>query len=244
MGALILSERLFGFKTKLNKIVDSGKETIDTTAGIRVLSFDAIMEKHLDKVDQIVLPGAGFDLISLKYTKDSGHQVFELDQSATIQIKTATLNKAGIAHDWIHYIPVDYKRESWSENLLNSGFDPHKKTLFIWESVSLFLEKQEVEESLLKMAELCCEGSVVAQDFYSEHFISGKYSFAVRSQKNMIENMGEKWKFGIDMKENAEGVIEAFLNKHKLKIKEFHQFGEKLHIDPYYCIVEAERLNT
>ena len=69
MGALIISQRLLGFTTRLGKLVEPGKETGDSTAGIRVLMFDKIMEKHVDEMEQIVLPGAGFDLIALHFTK-------------------------------------------------------------------------------------------------------------------------------------------------------------------------------
>ena len=61
LGALIVSLRLFGFPEKLGKLVEPGEETPDTTAGIRVLTFDKIMKKHVDEVDQVVLLGSGFD---------------------------------------------------------------------------------------------------------------------------------------------------------------------------------------
>ena len=65
MGALIISQRLFGFTTRLGKLVEPGEETLDSTASIRVLMFDRIMEKYVDEMEQIVIPGAGFDLIAL-----------------------------------------------------------------------------------------------------------------------------------------------------------------------------------
>ena len=37
MGALIISQRLFGFTTRLGKLVEPGRETAGSTAGIRVL---------------------------------------------------------------------------------------------------------------------------------------------------------------------------------------------------------------
>jgi hypothetical protein len=39
--------------------------------------FDRIMEKHVDEMEQIVIPGAGFDLIALHYTK--GKKVTEFN---------------------------------------------------------------------------------------------------------------------------------------------------------------------
>jgi O-methyltransferase involved in polyketide biosynthesis len=58
------------------------------------------------------------------------------------------LKKAGIKHDWITYIPVDYSNESWVDKLLEAGFDKTKKTLFLWQSVSVYLEADIVKETL------------------------------------------------------------------------------------------------
>jgi O-methyltransferase involved in polyketide biosynthesis len=67
-----------------------------------------------------------------------------------LNVKVETLKKAGIEHDWITYIPVDYATESWVDNLLEAGFDKTKKTLFLWQSVSLYLEADKVYYSRSK----------------------------------------------------------------------------------------------
>ncbi len=242
MGALIISVRLFGFPAKLGKLVERGKETGDTTAGIRVLMFDKIMEKYVDEMEQIVLPGAGFDLIALHFTKGKKVKVFELDQVNTLNIKVETLKKAGIKYDWITYIPVDYSNESWVDKLLEAGFDKTKKTLFLWQSVSLYLEADIVKETLRKMADLCVDGSIIAQDFYSQAFASGEYSKEAKRFMSIIEKMGEPPKFGIDMSDDPKAAVESFLKDCGLNMTEYIQFGEKLDIEPFYCIVEAEKL--
>jgi methyltransferase (TIGR00027 family) len=242
LGALIISLRLFGFPEKLGKLVEPGEETGDTTAGIRVLTFDRIMKKYVDELDQIVLPGVGFDLIALHFTKGKKVKIFELDQVNSLNIKVETLNKAGIQHDWITYIPVDYVNESWVDKLLAAGFDKTKKTLFLWQSVSLYLEAEIVRESLKDMADLCVDGSVIAQDFYSKTFAEGKYSKESKNFLRVIESMGEPAKFGIDMSDDPKTAVESFLKECGLKMTEYIQFGEKLDIEPFYCIVEAEKL--
>ena len=241
MGALIISQRLFGFTTRLGKLVEPGEETLDSTAGIRVLMFDKIMEKYVDEMDQIVLPGAGFDLITLRFTKGKKVKVFELDQINMINVKVETLKKAGIKHDWITYIPVDYANESWIDKLLEAGFDKTKKTLFLWQSVSLYLEADIVKETLRKMGDLCVDGSIIAQDFYSKAYSLGEYSRIARRNMSLIENMGEPSKFGIDMSNDPKVAAESFLKECGLKMTNYIQFGEKLDIEPFYCIVEAER---
>jgi methyltransferase (TIGR00027 family) len=242
LGALIISLRLFGFPDKLGKLVEPGEETGDTTAGIRVLTFDKIMEKYIDEVDQIVLPGAGFDLLALHFTKGKKVKVFELDQVNTLNVKVETLKKASIKHDWITYIPVDYANESWVDKLLEAGYDKTKKTLFLWQSVSLYLEADIVRETLKDMADLCVDGSVIAQDFYSKAFAEGEYSKEAKNFLRVIEKMGEPAKFGIDMSDDPKAAVESFLKECGLKMTEYIQFGEKLDIVPFYCIVEAEKL--
>ncbi|GAF86365.1 unnamed protein product, partial [marine sediment metagenome] len=219
-----------------------GEETLFSCAGRRVLMFDRIMEKYVDEMEQIVIPGAGFDLIALQLTKGKKVKVFELDQVKTLNVKVETLKKTGIKHDWVTYIPVDYSNESWVDKLLGAGFDKTKKTLFLWESVSLFLEADIVKETLRQMADLCVDGSIIAQDFYSKAFILGETSKIVKMSLSTIEKMGESWTFGIDMSNEPKAAVESFLKECGLKMTEYIQFSEKLDIEPFYCIVEAEKL--
>jgi methyltransferase (TIGR00027 family) len=181
------------------------------------------------------------DPLSVAFTKGKEVKVFELDQVKTLDVKIETLKKTGIKHDWITYIPVDYSNESWVDKLLGAGFDKTKKTLFLWQSVSLFLEADLVKETLRKMADLCVDGSIIAQDFYSKAFILGEASKTVKRASRMIEKR-EPWKFGIDMSNDPKAAIESSLKECGLKMTEYIQFGEKLDIEPFYCIVEAEKL--
>ena len=54
--------------------------------------------------------------------------------------------------------------------------------------------------------------------------------------------MGEPSKFGIDMSDDPTAAVETFLKECGLKLTEYNQFGEKLDIEPFYSIVEAEKL--
>lgn len=239
-GALILSQRMFGFTTRLGKLPERGHETLASTPGHRLLEFDRIVEESLDLVEQIVIPGVGFDLIALRYTEGRDVRVFEMDQVGTLTVKMESLKKAGIKDDWITYIPVDYPRESWAERLLEAGFDPTRKTLFLWQSVSLFLEAECVRETLISMAEMCEGGSMIAQDFYSSAFACGGISRTVRRTSGMMAKMGEPWSFGIDMSGDARVAVEEFLKECGLRLTEFYEFGEKRHVEPFYCIVQSE----
>jgi methyltransferase (TIGR00027 family) len=242
MGALIISQRLFGFKTRLSEVAEPDQANLAAISGSRLVTFDKIMKKYADEMEQIVLPGAGFDLIALHFTKGKKVKVFEIDQVNTLKVKVETLKKAGIKHDWITYIPVDYANESWVEKLIEAGFDKTKKTLFLWQSVSLYLEADIVKETLKDMADLCTDGSLIAQDFYSKAYSLGEYSFLAKRNMSLIERMGEPAKFGIDMSDDPKAAVESFLKECGLKMTEYIQFGEKLDVEPFYCIVEAQKL--
>lgn len=242
MGALIICQRLFGFKTRLSRVAEPLEANLAAVSGSRVVTFDRIMEKHIDDMEQIVFPGAGFDLMALHLTKGKNIKVYELDQVNTLKVKLETLKKAGIKHDWITYIPVDYAAESWVDKLLDAGFDKTKKTLFIWQSVSLYLEDAIVRKTIRDLADLCVAGSVIAQDFYSKSFSLGEYSLIAKRNMDLIASMGEPAKFGIDMSDNPKAAVELFLSECGLRMTEYIQFGEKLDIKPFYCITEAEKL--
>ena len=242
MGALIISQRLFGFTTKLGKLTEPGAETLVSTPGRRLLLFDSIMEKYVDEMEQIVIPGVGFDLVALRYTKGKRAKVFEVDQVETLKVKVETLRKTGIEHDWITYVLVDYESESWIEKLEAAGFDRTRKTLFLWQSVSLFLEGDVVKQTLREMAASCAVGSIVAQDLYSRSFISGETSKMIERTSRTVAKRGEPWIFGLDLSTNPDSTVESFLKECGLKMTEIHQFGEKLDVEPFYCIVEAEKL--
>jgi methyltransferase (TIGR00027 family) len=238
-GALLVSQRLFGFTTKFGRLDEPGAETLFSCPGRRLLMFDEIVEKYVDEMEQIVIPGVGFDLIALRFTRGKKAKVFEIDQKDTLDIKVATLQRAGIEHEWVTYIPVDYANESWADKLLEAGFDRTKKTLFLWQSVSLFLEADTVKETLRRMADLCVGGSVIAQDFYSRAFISGEISKTASRSSRMFARMGEPWRLGIDMSNGPRKAVESFLRECGLQMTAYFQFGEGRNIEPFYCIVEA-----
>lgn len=239
MGPFLIMSKLFGYKSTFNKLVPFGEETLDKIAGNRVLVFDEVVEKHIDSVEQIVLPGAGFDLIMNKYTEDKDLKVFELDQENTLNLKMQTLNNAEIPHKWIHYIPVDYSKELWEEKLLEAGFDPSKKTLFLWQSVSLYLDDEQVEHSIKAMRDLSCAGSIIVQDFYATAFLDGSISKIAIKNMNMIAKQGEPWKFSLNMSNGYETSTKEYLKSFNLEVSRLYGFGEKIDIDPSYCIVES-----
>ncbi len=242
MGAAIIANRICGYKPSLASIPEPSTETLTTFINSRTMHFDRIMEKNVEQAEQVVIMGAGFDLRVLKYTKGKNVKVFELDQEKTQNMKIATMKKAGIEHDWVTYIPVDFNKESWVEKLIKNGFDRTKRTFFLWESVACYLEEDVAKDTLKKMADISGKGSIITQDFYSKVLLKGETSRAMKKSADLMKKMGEPWIFGIDMSEDARGNVESLLKESGLALKNLVLFGEKNKTKkPFYAIAEAER---
>lgn len=240
MGAAILANRLCGYTPAMAKIPEPGQEDWMTWILARVVHNDRLAKKNLQRVEQVVLMGAGFDLRLLGLSRGTDLEVFELDMQKTQQLKLATMKAAGIAHDHVTYVPIDFRDEDWVEKLLEAGFDRTRKTYFHWESVNCYLEADVALETLRKMAELCAGGSVVVQDFYSKALIAGDTFYALKRTKGLVEKMGEPWLFGIDMSEDARATIEALLEECGLVPTEIVLCGARDDgTPPFYAVVEA-----
>lgn len=178
--------------------------------------------------------GAGLDLRPLQYTKGKNVRVFELDLEKTLTLKIKTMEKAGLQHDWITYIPIDFNDVSWIEKLIQNGFDQSKKTYFHWESVSVYLQKEVIKETLNKISKLCVQGSILAHDFYSKIF--------EKVYSKTFEKMGEPLLFTIEMTEDVRNSVDALQDESGFIIKELILAGQKTNAGkPIYVIAVCEK---
>jgi methyltransferase (TIGR00027 family) len=241
MGPLIIAQKYFGLKTKMTQFVEAGYETYKETAGVRVRVFDEYFVKYLEQVEQVVQLGSGFDLLLNRFTQGKNLHVFELDQTKTMEMKVATLQKAAIPHEWINYISVDYEQENWVDKLIESGFDRNKPTLFIWQSVSLYLDETTVMKTEKQLSDLCQENSIIIQDFYAKELMDGTISKIAKKNMDLISKMGEPWKFTLSMKQNPVKEVQTFLRDSQQEVIDYYLFGNKLPLQKSYIITVSER---
>ena len=68
--------------------------------------------------------------------------------SADVQAhKLQALANANISCNHVHFVNVDFTRDDVFEKLAEAGYDPDKKTLFLWEGVTLYLSEAEVRKN-------------------------------------------------------------------------------------------------
>jgi O-methyltransferase involved in polyketide biosynthesis len=113
----------------------------------------------------------------------------------------------------------------WRCNLSsnNQTFEPIKPSFFLWESVTMYLDRQAVENTLRKIAGTAT-GGVVAFDYFSTEIIEARSLFT-RYARAVINATGEPWKFGIDNTPPVRERISTFLESCGLSLEEQRNFG-------------------
>ncbi|MEW5923782.1 MAG: SAM-dependent methyltransferase [Candidatus Zixiibacteriota bacterium] len=115
-----------------------------------------------DGYEQVVLMGAGYDSRYLRIKEFQNVRVFELDLESTQLIKKALTRKLlGRLPGNVTYVTIDFSKDSITERLMTAGFACHKKTLFIWEGVTLFLNQEIISETLGRLAEIGPDNRIV-----------------------------------------------------------------------------------
>jgi len=104
-------------------------------------------------------------------------RIFELDLSSTQVIKKSlTRRLLGKLPENVTYVPIDFSKESVVQKLMGAGFQRHKRTLFIWEGVTLFLNKDIIEETLGQIAEIGA-GNRLVFDFLPPELIDDETDY-------------------------------------------------------------------
>ena len=117
----------------------------------RTAFFDALFVNALaQQIPQIVLLGAGYDSRAYRFAdQNKGSDIFELDISTTQDRKLKCLKKLGVeVPAQLKFASINFNKESIASALENVGYDSAKKTLFMWEGVTMYLEPSAVSATL------------------------------------------------------------------------------------------------
>jgi methyltransferase (TIGR00027 family) len=192
----------------------------------RTIYIDAIFKEVLDQgFDQILIFGAGFDTRALRFQAELGDtEVFELDVPITQEAKLGQYGKRGLSIPAnVHFIAIDFDKESLSERLEEEGFDRDGQSLFVLEGLSMYLQPESVDETFRVIEEFAGEGSVVVFDYVRASVLrQAELYYGERDIVKSVTKAGERWHFGIE-----EGELEWFLEKYGLRVSE-HKDAQEL----------------
>ena len=182
----------------------------------RTRHFDeAVLAACRSGVQQVVLLGAGYDSRAFRF-KDAlaGVTIFEVDHPGTQTRKQRILRTSfGKLPANLHYVPVDFTRDSLAAALSQCGFARNRRTLFLWEGVSYYLPESAVR-SVLDFVAGCAPGSSIMFDYAIRSFVDGDAStFGGRQVADWLKRIGEPFLFGLDPAETS-----TFLAARKMRV--------------------------
>lgn len=101
-------------------------------------------------VAQYVILGAGYDTSA--YRTRSGSEplrIFEVDHPATQASKREALARAGISEPGhLTFVPVDFEKQSLSDELRKAGFEMQRAAFFSWLGVVPYLHRAAIEATV------------------------------------------------------------------------------------------------
>src|SRR5262249_33624025 len=105
---------------------------------VRTRFVDEQLQRAIEEgAIQVVILGAGFDTRAYRFAellKDKS--VFEVDYRSTQELKKRRLKSAiGSLPPFVHLAEIDFKRDDLKDVLAKAGYQPDKKTCFVWEGV-------------------------------------------------------------------------------------------------------------
>lgn len=148
-----------------------------------------------------------------------------MDAPNTQGFKREMLKKAGVDAAPVTYVAADFLKEDWLEKLIAAGFRPDKQSFFLWESVTMYLDRKSVESTLRKIAGTAA-GSTVAFDYFSSEIIESPSLF-MRYARAVINATGEPWRFGLDNTPPARERVASFLKECGLSLDEQYNIGSE-----------------
>ena len=176
----------------------------------------ALKTAVLTGIKQYVLLGAGIDTFAFREMEFlSKHRVFEVDHPLTQADKLERIARAGwTVPDNLVFVPVDFTKDSLTEQLITAGFNPSVKSFFSWLGVTYYLSAEAIDKMLSALFSLCAEGSTLVFDYPDENF----FDAAERRVQNtimMAKAGGEPMQSAFSYSE-----LEKLLKKHGFLIYE------------------------
>lgn len=162
---------------------------------------DSLEEAVKQGVKQYVILGAGMDTFAFRRPDLLDKiKVFEVDHPSTQAFKRNRLNELGWELlEQLHFVPVDFTKESLIEVLKHSDYDPHALTFFSWLGVTMYLTREAVFATLSSIAKFSSIGSIVVFDYFdTDLFIPEKAAPRVQGMMRSVQKLGEPILSGFD----------------------------------------------
>ncbi len=232
---LWLKHKLDGSDPLFPRVPPLGQERMVDLIPARTLVLDGMIERLLPETEQFVILGAGLDVRAATLAARSEMPCFELDQPQLQTLKQEALESLDACPDNLHFISIDFQRHELAHRLEKFGVDPGKKTVFLWEGVTLYLTEEAVLNTVKAIASFAAPGSVLLADFYADRLLRLGRS---GPGKLFLSLSRESFRFGLPLDDPAE-ELEAFLEPSGLELGEAAYLGDDTRAGCFAAVIEA-----
>jgi methyltransferase (TIGR00027 family) len=184
-------------------IIDAQPEQLSAFffVNARTHHIDARLEQAVaEGCTQVVVLGAGFD--SRPYRLHERHprlRFFEVDLPATINLKkTRVARMLGKVPAYVRYVPTDFNTQTLDKVLSRAGYDPARKTFFILEGVTMYVNDAGNRTTLRFISQRAPSGSLLVYDYVLRRVVDGDYAglYGARSSAEGVARIGEPFVTG------------------------------------------------
>lgn len=183
---------------------------------IRTANFDASLIRWIksEKHSQVIILGAGFDSRALRFEKllkENHVKIYEVDLKAMLEYKEEIINddiQENIDH--VAFVPCNFTKDNVVEKLAECGCDFNLPTLILWEGVTYFLTKKNIEHYLKLLKDNFNNKLHITLDYAFRDYVEGDLNFyGAKELYDILIELGEPHLFGL----NYDEVSDFFDNR-------------------------------
>jgi len=185
----------------------------------RTKYFDSVFENAVkNNFEQILIFGAGYDTRAIRLLSGNrAIKVFELDAPTTQTAKINQLKKRGVRiPPNAVFIPIDFNKESLKSRLTEAGFEKGRKSLFMLEGITMYLQKESIDSTFRVMDEFSGFGSEIVFDYIYLNVLKRENTlYGEKEIYKIVKSADEEWRYGIE-----KGRMGSFLKAYHFDLAE------------------------
>jgi methyltransferase (TIGR00027 family) len=182
---------------------------------------DKAAEATDGEVEAVVNLGAGFDTRAFRLQALADVPVWEVDLPQNINTKRPRVEQLfQEVPTHVTLVPIDFDHQDLATVLSSHGYEPDRKTFFIWEGVTQYVTEDGIRATLDFLAKVP-PGSRLVFTYTPKDFIDGEVFYG---QEYLYKKMLVKdkiWLFGIDPEK-----VDDFIGGHGWRILEHLGYDE------------------
>jgi methyltransferase (TIGR00027 family) len=186
---------------------------------VRTRHIDDVLEESLRSgTNQVVNMGAGLDSRAYRFGDALRNaRVFELDLPATQEYKKNRVRQIlGSLPGHVTYVPIDFAKQDLATVLDAAGYDRKRKTLFIWEGVTMYIPEAAVDATLRFVARNAAPDSRIVFDYFLADALP-----SLADLQGRVAAVGEPFVFGIPGQDAS-----AFVKQRGLAVVSDFSYGD------------------